>query len=471
MAPIYARGQTAAIDDSGRVRPVDLEPADARQTGTQIDTIRRRYGARGLSQTLHGLQLTRGAEFVESALRSASAATRTHQLANVSGGTEDRLGQAGGAVPSALTSAVQGNGGRALPGGLRERLEHQTGETLSDVQIHDTPAAHEAAEAVGARAFALGRSVYFGAGEYRPATRSGQELLAHEVAHTVQQRGASIPSPGQLAIRDSSDRHEHEADAFARAFDRGAPAPALSASPSLGSARVQRAISFARSNDAFTTNAMGATESAAGFQLQAGTRPMFQWTADVQINGNAGDACGNWEVGPHQLVRSFSYQATWGSGANQGTRRCTITGFPMRDATAAGNTWYHDPLARSFGACGDTRNTGLNDSPQTALLPWASPVAGKAGGPRGTFRYGAAFVAYISARDTTAAAGTFRDLGAVYWNVGLTGTFDTAQPVGSRAAASGGAVNVGNVINGGSGEFPAMHGGAIGNDSFVCTDT
>ena len=54
--------------------------------------------------------------------------------------------------------------------------------------------ANEAAEAVGAKAFAVGRSVYFGAGAYEPGSTRGRELLAHEVAHTVQQRGAAMPS-------------------------------------------------------------------------------------------------------------------------------------------------------------------------------------------------------------------------------------------------------------------------------------
>ena len=97
----------------------------------------------------------------------------------------------------------------------------------------------------------------------------------------------------------------------------------------------------------------------------------------------------------------------------------------------------------------------------------AATVAGS-GGPTGSFYYGVGFVAYISARDT--AAGTFRDLASLYWNTSISGTFDTAQPVGSRVTATGGRLNRGNVIEGGSGEFPAMHGGAIANASHSCTD-
>jgi hypothetical protein len=142
------------------------------------------------------------------------------------------------------------------------------------------------------------------------------------------------------------------------------------------------------------------------------------------------------------------------------------------DATAVGNTWYHDALARAFAACGDTQNTGLNDSPQSMLHPWANPIPGR-GGTRGWFNYGVAFVAYISARDTTRGTGAaaFRAIANVYWNTSVNGTFDATQPVGARVAASGGTLNRSGVIEGGSGEFPSMHGGAIANTSVTVTDT
>jgi hypothetical protein len=84
-----------------------------------------------------------------------------------------------------------------------------------------------------------------------------------------------------------------------------------------------------------------------------------------------------------------------------------------------------------------------------------------------------AFVAYISARDTTLGTGAaaFTALNCVYWNSSISGRFDASNALGSRVTASGGNVNRGGIISGGSGEFPSMHGGAIANNSFTTTDT
>lgn len=70
---------------------------------------------------------------------------------------------------------------------LQTRMEEGFGVDFSDVRVHSGTAAHEASEALNARAFTTGRNIYFAQGEYSPATRSGQKLLAHELTHVVQQ--------------------------------------------------------------------------------------------------------------------------------------------------------------------------------------------------------------------------------------------------------------------------------------------
>src|SRR6185295_1260933 len=237
-------------------------------------------------------------------------------------------------------------------------------------------------------------------------------------------------------------------------------------------ARVQRAISFVRDNDTFIRNRLIVNEAAGGFTVRTNTLPLFSWFADVEIRGNAGDPFANFEAGPHQVVRSFRGEFTWGTGATRARRVLTISTLPIRDATAAANTWYHDPFAVTYAAANDKKNTGLRDSPSPGQQPWVSPVAGK-GGATGSLAFTAAFVAYISARDTTKGTGAaaMTALNCLYWNSGISGSFDTSQAVGSRVTASGGNVNKGGIISGGSGEFPSMHGGAIANNSFVTTDT
>jgi hypothetical protein len=110
--------------------------------------------------------------------------------------------------------AARRGSGRALDAATRERIGGPLGDTLADVRVHDDAGAAGLAGAVSARAFTTGTDVYFGTGEYRPGTSDGDRLLAHELTHVVQQRGA--PSSGPLTVSEPGDALEHEADAAAR---------------------------------------------------------------------------------------------------------------------------------------------------------------------------------------------------------------------------------------------------------------
>jgi Domain of unknown function (DUF4157) len=82
------------------------------------------------------------------------------------------------------------SGGESLPRDVRARFEPALGMDLGAVRIHKGREAALAAEAMRAHAFATGDHVVFGAGQYAPATQKGLHLLAHEVAHVVQQGAA-----------------------------------------------------------------------------------------------------------------------------------------------------------------------------------------------------------------------------------------------------------------------------------------
>jgi hypothetical protein len=84
------------------------------------------------------------------------------------------------------------------------------GDSLSDVRIHADGAAAALAQSVSARAFTVGSDIFFGPGEYRPATPAGRELLTHELVHVVQQRGA--PRSGSLTVSEPGDALEREAE-------------------------------------------------------------------------------------------------------------------------------------------------------------------------------------------------------------------------------------------------------------------
>jgi hypothetical protein len=99
--------------------------------------------------------------------------------------------------------------GSALDPGVAARMTPSLGD-LSDVRVHTGATADTLNTAVAARAFATGSDLYFAQGEYRPNTTDGDRLIAHELAHVVQQRGA--PTSGPLTVSQPGDTLEREAD-------------------------------------------------------------------------------------------------------------------------------------------------------------------------------------------------------------------------------------------------------------------
>ena len=102
--------------------------------------------------------------------------------------------------------------GTDLDTGVQERFSSSLGD-LSDVRVHTDSTADSLNRSVSARAFATGTDVYFAQGEYNPGSADGDHLIAHELAHVVQQRGA--PSSGPLSVSEPGDALEVEADSVA----------------------------------------------------------------------------------------------------------------------------------------------------------------------------------------------------------------------------------------------------------------
>ncbi|MFG2710626.1 DUF4157 domain-containing protein [Streptomyces goshikiensis] len=134
------------------------------------------------------------------------------------------------AVGAYLREEARSAGGQELAPPLRAEMESRLGADLSGVRLHTSTAAAESANALRARAFTVDQDVVFAAGEYRPGDPGGRALIAHELAHTVQQaRGGPAPA--------GTDRTERAAAASAAGARGTAPAPALEGS-AVGVARV-----------------------------------------------------------------------------------------------------------------------------------------------------------------------------------------------------------------------------------------
>ncbi|MBA3503673.1 MAG: DUF4157 domain-containing protein [Myxococcota bacterium] len=147
---------------------------------------------------------------------SDSAGLRTPTAPVASGILTRPDADADAAVDRASASSGQG-----LPEDLRSRFEGSLNADLSSVRVHTGPESQAAASAVSARAFAVGDDIHFADGQYDPQSGAGQQLIAHEVAHTVQQRGASPVRQHKLAISAPGDAFETEADRAAEAMVAG----------------------------------------------------------------------------------------------------------------------------------------------------------------------------------------------------------------------------------------------------------
>lgn len=136
-------------------------------------------------------------------------------------------------VREALLRAVS-RPGQPLPEQVRAEFEDRFGADFGDVRVHTDEVAGESARAVGARAYTAGNHVVFDRGCFAPHTGPGSEVLAHELAHVLQQREGGAPGRGAphtaVEVSGPSDSEERAADRHAAAAlaplrNRNAPAP------------------------------------------------------------------------------------------------------------------------------------------------------------------------------------------------------------------------------------------------------
>lgn len=127
-------------------------------------------------------------------------------------------------------------GGHRLESSVRERMEVSFGASFAGVKVHRDSTAARLNAALGARAFTIGSDIAFGAGEYQPGTLPGDSLIAHELAHTIQQDSGMSRS----ASGDNDRELERQADRAASAAVAGHEGAATSLTTGEGGLRIQR---------------------------------------------------------------------------------------------------------------------------------------------------------------------------------------------------------------------------------------
>lgn len=105
------------------------------------------------------------------------------RMASSAGSARLQKGNSTGMLPSSLGAGS----GRSLDSDTRSFMESRFNHNFSGVRIHNDSRAAESARSLDALAYTYGNNVVFGSGRYDPVSASGKHLLAHELAHVVQQ--------------------------------------------------------------------------------------------------------------------------------------------------------------------------------------------------------------------------------------------------------------------------------------------
>lgn len=214
--PRFLLGEGPLFSHARDRAKIDLAaPGQAGQSGRDGETLIQRQCACGGSSSAPGmcdecaaqggllqpkLSLSQpGDPYEQEADRAADAVisgVAVPAISPVSSATSAVQAKGEGAEASAGTaSAAQAisSGGRPLGAGEQAYFESRFGCDLSAVRVHTDGNAGQAARAINATAYTLNNHIAFAPGSYSPGTESGQRLMAHELAHTLQQgKGAVI---------------------------------------------------------------------------------------------------------------------------------------------------------------------------------------------------------------------------------------------------------------------------------------
>jgi hypothetical protein len=178
--------------------------------------------------------------------------------------------------------AGQQGRGEPLPPVTRREMEDAFGYDFSRVRIHRDAEANETSEQLSALAFTHGSHVYFGRGRYDPVGSSGKYLLAHELAHVVQQGRAAASAPIIQRFAYFSGRAIHETSNLAETAlydkDVGLTFPVVNDSPATTDTQMRAA--FKR-----PTVEVSPAASGDGFEARVKTTEVNKVSADATVLG------------------------------------------------------------------------------------------------------------------------------------------------------------------------------------------
>jgi hypothetical protein len=178
----------------------------AGRTPEQVQRALRRYVGGG-NDDVHGVI----ARVVERVRLGVRAWRLTDRLPEEAVALAPRLRDAA-AEPTAAGVRARLGPGEVLDPAIAAAAGDASGASLGDVRVHTGAEAAALTRAEGAHAVTVGRDIAFAPGTYRPGTMMGDALLAHELAHVVQQSGAPASDADRPLERGGDEAHEDDAD-------------------------------------------------------------------------------------------------------------------------------------------------------------------------------------------------------------------------------------------------------------------
>jgi hypothetical protein len=134
---------------------------------------------------------------------------------------ESATDEQGNLLPELSDTINQSRGeGSPLPGDVQSEAKKSLGRSFKDVRLHTDEQADQISRRISARAFTIGKDIFFKKGAYAPGSSQGRETLIHELTHVVQQSG-SKGSSGTLKLGDPGSAMEQQADKLGKKAVQG----------------------------------------------------------------------------------------------------------------------------------------------------------------------------------------------------------------------------------------------------------
>jgi hypothetical protein len=336
--------------------------------------------------------------------------------------------------------------GQALESGIRGRAQSTLQENFSRVRVHTGGPAAQLTRQFGMRAFAIGEDIAFAPGEYRPGTPAGDAMIAHELAHVVQQKAARQSAP-QVGESPELERDANQAATGAvmsiwGPMRRAVGAGALKVKPALRTGlRIQgckdTGLRFSSSGFDLTatpppismTNTTTANGTTPGLELGAGD---VTSSATVHVRGGTDQEARDWQAGYIQTVFSANRVGEYrdATGANPQRMIVSLPG-PTRDGIPGDSPapWYEGKRVVPYLLTNANPFIEHGDHPRQGF-PWQIPngtLAATSGGDT--------FGTWLIVRQKS--TGNPRYLNWATWTVDWSGTANFQTTSGTGAAGGG----------------------------------